>query len=148
MSFVAQPTNTQFAIGVHMLTLLAAHGSTPTSSEEMAVSGDASPVYVRRVLGRLRDAGLVASRPGVGGGWVLRRPPQQITLADVWRAIQGNDRLLGLHDVNPGCAIGQQIHRNLADVERRAASAIEAELDQLTIIDMHPDLRHVRAIAG
>jgi len=131
-------TNTQFAVGVHMLTLLADGGPEPLSSEEMAGSADANPVYVRRVLGRLREAGMVSSRPGVGGGWMLERNPADITLGDVWRAIQGDDRLLGLHEVNPRCEVGQAIQHHLAAVDRRASAAVQSELDQITVAEMLP----------
>ena len=131
-------TNTQFAVGVHMLTLLADGGPEPLSSEAMAGSADANPVYVRRVLGRLREAGMVSSRPGVGGGWVLARDPADITLGDVWRAIQADDRLLGLHRVNPRCDVGQAIQRHLAAVDRRASAAVQSELDQITVAEMLP----------
>jgi Rrf2 family protein len=132
------PTNTQFAVGVHMLTLLADRGPEPLSSQDMAASADANPVYVRRVLGRLREAGIVSSRPGVGGGWVLQHDPADITLGQAWRAIQADDRLLGLHQVNPRCEVGQAMQRQLATVDRRASSAVESELDQITVAQMLP----------
>ena len=121
-----------------MLTLLADSAPGLMSSEEMARSADANPVYVRRVLGRLRRAGLVSSRPGVGGGWALRCAASDITLGDVWRAIQSDDRLLGLHEVNPRCDVGQAIQRHLADVDRRASAAIQSELDRITVAEMLP----------
>jgi Rrf2 family protein len=135
---VPYSTNTQFAVGVHMLTLLADRGPELLSSEEMAGSADANPVYVRRVLGRLRKAGMVSSRPGVGGGWMLERDPADITLGDVWRAIQTDDQLLGLHQVNPRCDAGQAIQRQLAAVDRRASAAVQSELDQITVAQMLP----------
>ncbi len=131
-------TNTQFAVGVHMLTLLADRGPELLSSAEMAGSADANPVYVRRVLGRLREAGIVSSRPGVGGGWELVRDPTDITLGDVWRAIQADDRLLGLHQVNPRCEVGRAIQRHLAAVDRRAKAALQSELDRITVAEMLP----------
>lgn len=121
-----------------MLTLLADGGPAPLSSEDMAGSADANPVYVRRVLGRLREAGLVSSRPGVGGGWVLVRDPADISLGDVWRAIQADDQLLGLHQVNPRCEVGQTIQHHLADVDRRASAAVQSELDRITVAEMLP----------
>jgi Rrf2 family protein len=121
-----------------MLTLLADRGPEPLSSQGMAASADANPVYVRRVLGRLREAGIVSSRPGVGGGWMLLRDPADVTLGDVWRAIQADDRLLGLHQVNPRCEIGQAIQHHLATVDRLASAAVQHELDQITVADMLP----------
>ena len=137
-------TNTQFAVGVHMLTLLADRGPELLSSAEMAASADANPVYVRRVLGRLRETGIVSSRPGVGGGWGLMRDPADITLGDIWRAIQADDRLLGLHQVNPRCEVGQAIQRHLAAIDRRASAAVQSELDRITVAEMLP-ARAIRA---
>ena len=78
---MARPTSTHFAVAVHVLTYLAAVAaeSRAVSSEELAASANVNPVHVRRVLGPLRDAGLVSSRPGPRGGWGLGRPVEQIT---------------------------------------------------------------------
>jgi len=92
----------------------------------------------RKVLGRLLEAELVSSRPGVKGGWLLLRDPAHITLGDVWRAIQGDDPILGLHQASPRCEVGQEIQRTLAAVDRRAARAIESELDGMTVQDVLP----------
>src|SRR3954467_4735439 len=100
---VARPTNTQFALAVHMLTLLAGSAPAQLSSEEMAGSAGSNPVHVRRVLGRLPTAGLVTSPPGVGGGWSLLAEPATTTLADVWRVVHADDHVLGLHGANPDC---------------------------------------------
>jgi Rrf2 family protein len=133
---VSGPTNTQFALGVHVLTLLAALPERSRTSEALAGSAGASPVHVRRVLGRLREAGLVASRPGVRGGWQLRRPPAEVSLADVWRVMRGDGAVLALHEASPACTVGQRIHSSLADIDRRAAAAVEAELAGTTLADL------------
>jgi len=138
---VAHPTNTQFAVAVHVLTLLGGAPEQVLSSELLAGSVGANPVHVRRVLGALRRAGLVASRPGVHGGWQLARAADTLTLGDVWRAVQGDDLLLGLHGAAPACAVGQRIQRALSDVERRAAGAVEQELTRTTIDDLARDTR-------
>ncbi len=138
---MAQPTNTQFAVAVHVLTLLAGAPEQVLSSELLAGSVGANPVHVRRVLGALRRAGRVASRPGAHGGWQLERAADQITLGDVWRAVQGDDLLLGLHGAAPQCTVGQRIQLALSDVERRAAQAVEQELARTTIGDLARDTR-------
>jgi Rrf2 family protein len=129
-------TNTQFALAAHMLTLLAGSAPASLSSDEMAGSASSNPVHVRRVLGGLRTAGLVTSRPGVGGGWQLAQPAAAITLADVWRVVHGEDPVLGLHGAHPDCAVGQSIQQLLVDVDRRAHAAIAAELATTTIADL------------
>jgi len=59
----------------------------------------------------------------------------------VWRAVQGDDLLLGLHGAAPQCTVGQRIQLALSDVERRAARAVEQELARTTIGDLARDTR-------
>jgi Rrf2 family protein len=130
-------TNTQFALGVHMLTLLAGSAPAQLSSEEMAGSANSNPVHVRRVLGTLRAAGLVASKPGARGGWTLLQDPAQITLADVWRVVHGPDQeILGLREANPDCPVGRSIQDLLGGIDRAAQQAITNELQGTTILDL------------
>jgi len=138
---VAHPTNTQFAVAVHVLTLLAGAPGQVLSSELLAGSAGANPVHIRRVLGALRRAGLVTSRPGAHGGWQLEHAADTLTLGRVWRAVQGTDPLLGLHGAAPECAVGQRIQRALGAVDRRAARAVENELATTTVGDLARDTR-------
>ncbi len=133
---MARATNTQFAVATHVLTLLAGSPEEVLSSELLAGSVGANPVHVRRVLGALRRAELVGSRPGARGGWRLERSAKDITLGDVWRAVQGDDPLLGLHGAAPGCTVGQRIQHALGDVDRRAAHAVEDELARTTVHEL------------
>ncbi len=138
---MARPTNTQFAVAVHVLTLLAGAPGQVLPSALLAGSAGANPVHLRRVLGALRRAGLVSSWPGAHGGWQLEHSPDTLTLGDVWRAVQGNDPLLGLHGAAPECAVGQRIQRALGALDRRAARAVEDELARTTIGDLARDTR-------
>jgi Rrf2 family protein len=134
---VAGPTNTQFAVAAHVLTYLsAAGGERPVSSDELSASTNTNPVYVRRVLGPLRDAGLVHARQGSQGGWTLDRPAADITLADVWSLLQGDEPVLGLHGPNPKCPIGAGIQDALHDLDGAVAAALRAELGRRTIADL------------
>lgn len=126
-------TNTQFALGVHLLTLLATPALGTLSSEAMAESAHANPVQVRRALGRFREAGLVASKPGTGGGTHLLADPATITLADVWRVVNGEDPVLGSYAGAPDCPVGRSIQSWVTDIDRRARRAIEEELRTTTI---------------
>jgi Rrf2 family protein len=133
---VSGPANTQFAIAVHVMTMLAGLPRELQSSEVMAASVGSNPVHIRRVLGRLREAGFVASRPGPHGGWQLLQAPEETTLADVWRVINGDAPVLGVHEADPNCVVGQRIQANLEDVDRRALAAVEAELETTTLADL------------
>jgi Rrf2 family protein len=131
---VTRPTNTQFAVASHVLLLLVDAGGRPVSSEEMARSVQASPVYLRRVLGRLRAAALVSSRPGPHGGWQLTRAPAAITFGDVWRAVHGDEPVLGLHGPAEACPVGAEVGALMNGIQDRITRAIEAELDRTTLI--------------
>ena len=50
--------------------------------------------------------------------------------------INGDDPLLGVHEASPNCPVGQRIQANLADVDRRARAAVEAELATTTLADL------------
>lgn len=144
---VARPTNTQFAVAVHLLTMLAAMPGELHSSEEMAASVGTNPVHIRRVLARLREAGLVSSRPGPHGGWQLVTAPERTTLADVWRVINRADPILGLHEADPNCPVGQRIQVDLEALDRRALAAVEAELEASTLADFAAETRPAPAAA-
>ena len=134
---MATTTNTQFAVAVHVLTYLAGSDMTrPISSDELAASVNASPVYVRRALTPLRESGMVASSPGARGGWVLLRAAQSITLAEVWRLVQGDDPVLGLHGPNPQCRTGTGVQRALVAIDREVAQAVDARLARITVADV------------
>jgi Rrf2 family protein len=129
-------TNTQFAVAVHVLTYLAGGDGAPVSSDELAESVNANPVYVRRVLGPLREAGLVHSRTGSHGGWELARTAERIRLDEVWSIVQGDDAVLGLHGPNPQCPVGAGVQRALVEVEAGVAAAVRAELGTQTVRDV------------
>lgn len=142
---MAGPSNTQFAVAIHVLALLGGVQGTPVSSDTMANSAAVSPVYLRRVLGRLREAGLVESRSGPNGGWQLLRAPSEISLGDVWRAVQDSATLFGLHAVQPGCPVGASVTETLSGIDRQLTSSVEVELDGITVASVMPELSAFRA---
>ncbi|MEV5413623.1 Rrf2 family transcriptional regulator [Thermopolyspora sp. NPDC052614] len=134
---MARSTNTRFAVAVHVLTYLAGvAGARPVSSDELSASTNVNPVHVRRVLGPLRAANLVRSRPGAHGGWELAAPAEGIALAEVWRLLQGDDPVLGLHGPNPSCPVGREVQRTLTALDRAVADAVAEELARFTVHDV------------
>jgi Rrf2 family protein len=134
---MATSRNTQFAVAVHVLTYLAGEGRGRTaSSDELAQSTNVNPVYVRRVLGPLREAGLVHSRPGKHGGWELAVDAREVTLAQVWRLLQGTDPLLGLHGPSPSCEVGRSVQNSLTALDHAVSRAVTDELERFTVHDV------------
>jgi len=85
-------------------------------------------------MGLLNRAGLVASQPGVGGGWRLVRKPESITLLEVFRAVEDGHLLAQHHSSpNPDCLIGRNIQRTLNIYFGKAEQAFEQTLAGQTI---------------
>ncbi len=126
--------SSRFIVSVHILTLLAQSGGKPVTSEWIAGSANTNPAVVRKLLGLLSKAGLTTSQLGVGGGALLARPAAEITLLDVYRAVDEGE-LFALHheQPNPACPIGRNIQTALLGTLTRAQRALEKELAVQTI---------------
>jgi Rrf2 family protein len=128
--------NSRFAVAVHILTLIARGEGQPVPSEYIAGSVNTNASLVRRLLSQLTRAGLTTSQMGTGGGALLARPADQITLGDVYRALDEGE-IFALHreQPNPACPVGRNIQSVLEARFRAAARAMEQELDRTTIAD-------------
>jgi Rrf2 family protein len=129
-------SNKQFALAVHILIMLAVTDSGCLNSQAMAQSANANAVSIRRALARFREAGYVTSRPGTGGGTQLARDPAQMTLADVWRIVYGQEPVLGAYEGDPDCPVGSRIQPMLMGIDDRARHALEDELSKTTIAQL------------
>jgi Rrf2 family protein len=77
---------------VRAMVELAASGSSsdgPAKGEVLADSQAIPMRFLENILGELRVHGLVQSRRGADGGYWLARPPDDITLAEIIRAVEG-----------------------------------------------------------
>ena len=68
---------------------LADAGGGPVKGEQLATRQEIPPKFLENILGDLRQAGLVRSQRGAEGGYWLRRPAADITLAEIVRAVEG-----------------------------------------------------------
>jgi Rrf2 family iron-sulfur cluster assembly transcriptional regulator len=70
---------------------LALHADTegPTSVRDIAERTGLPQPYLEQILLALKGAGLVRSKRGVGGGYVLARPPSEIALSEIVSAVDG-----------------------------------------------------------
>ncbi len=75
--------------GVRALVALAAEGGGPLAGATIAQGEGLPAKFLEGILSELRRAGLVASQRGAEGGYRLTRPASEITLADVFRAVDG-----------------------------------------------------------
>ncbi|MFP3273629.1 MAG: Rrf2 family transcriptional regulator [Paraburkholderia sp.] len=134
-------TSSRFAFAVHVLALLAFQEGVPLSSDMIAGSVNSNPALIRRLLTMLADAGLTTSQLGAGGGALLARPPGEITLLEIYRAVD-EAQLFALHreEPNPACMVGRNIQTVLRGVISEAQQAMEASLAARTLADASTDL--------
>ena len=120
---------------------LALHGSEqPTSVKEIAERTGLPQPYLEQILLAVKGAGLVRSKRGVGGGYVLARPPADITLADILAAVDGPlTTLMGEHDHCEGHCILQEVWVGVSDETRQILERFTLqELVERTRVG-HPD---------
>ena len=126
----------RFSIGVHILSLLGARREVEPTSEWMAGSIGVNPVVVRNVTGMLKRAGLVRTQQGVAGA-SLARPLSEVTLLDVYRAVEDEASLFSVHPrPNPKCPVGARIEGTLRDVFTEAEDAMQAKLAGITLAEV------------
>ena len=66
------------------------HGSGHLAQIDQLAKAEAVPAnFLAQILGELRDGGLIVSKRGIQGGYALARPPEQITLFDIMKVIDG-----------------------------------------------------------
>ena len=83
------PLKTEYACQV-LAQLAKRHGEGGVRQvEELASAERLSPNYLLQILTTLRQAGLVMSRRGKNGGYLLARHPDEITLAEIATAMEG-----------------------------------------------------------
>ncbi|HYW12405.1 MAG TPA: Rrf2 family transcriptional regulator [Longimicrobium sp.] len=129
--------SSRVAVAVHVLAYLAWRRDEPVTSERIASSVNTNPVVVRRIVGALRNAGLVSVQPGVGGGAQLAREPDHISMLDVYRAVEEKEELFAVHaDPCRNCDIGSNIRAVLQGVFCTAHQAMQGVLAQVTIADI------------
>jgi Rrf2 family protein len=140
---VSVAANSRLTIAVHALTWLAlAHqrGHERLTSDQVAASVRTNPVILRVSLGRLRQVGLVEVSHGARAGWRLARPAEQISLSEVYDAVESQP-LFGVHRTEPNqqCPVGRGIRPVLDEIYSRVADVVVQELSRRSIADVLRD---------
>jgi Rrf2 family transcriptional regulator, cysteine metabolism repressor len=125
-----------------MVQLARHYGTGPASLSAVAADEDLPRAYLEQLAMALRDAGLVVSTRGARGGYQLARPPAEIRMSDVLRALEG--------PIAPMlCATDDPEHALLCDRSARCTvnvlwvrvrDAITGALDAMTLADLTPSL--------
>jgi len=128
--------NSRLSLALHTLGHMASNPDRVRKSADIAEHAGTNPVVVRRVLGSLRQAGLLVSEAGHSGGWRLARPPNEITLADVYLAL--DERLASpeidtsVHDCSVEHALLDRVSKVMSEVEQHLIQ----KLSETTILEI------------
>jgi DNA-binding IscR family transcriptional regulator len=134
--------SSRFPVAVHILTLLELGGGVPLTSAYIAASVRTDPAVIRRLITLLARAGLTRSRFGAGGGTLPARGAAEVSLLDVYRAVEGGEVFTQHRETpSPICPVGRHIQSSLQAQMDAATRALEAELATKTIADMLADIR-------
>jgi DNA-binding IscR family transcriptional regulator len=126
--------NTRMATAIQMLCVLAYKGPDGTTSEVLAKSLRTNPVVVRRLLKCLQHHDLVDLRPGKDGGVLLRHSPADITLDQIYQAVESETAVFALRPhPNLHCPVGSRMKRLLTPIFSATDGAVEATLRQTTL---------------
>ena len=115
-------------LAIHAMAHIAGSDSNETHSvATIAAKQGVSEAHLSKVMQRLARAGLLASRRGPGGGFVLSRPAEKIALLEIYEAIDGpvgdSRCLLGReHCLLSRCALGDLLHRVHKEVRQFLSS--------------------------
>lgn len=135
--------SSQLSDVLHVL-LHMAEGEGPTTSEALAAAMQTNPVVLRRVMAGLREAGLVASAKGHGGGWMLSCPLDRITLRDVHDALGAPALVsLGFREDRPRCLVAQAVNEALGSAVQEAQALLSSRLAAVTLASLSRDF-HAR----
>lgn len=133
---------------LHML-LHMAEASGPITSETLAGAMQTNAVVVRRVMGGLRDAGIVRSEKGHGGGWSLARAPAAVTLYDVYAALGAPAPFaLGHRNATPTCLVERAVNAALDATLREAEALLLARMGAVTLAEIAADFDRRMAAVG
>jgi Rrf2 family protein len=113
---------------------LAAAPAGPVTKERLAQAQEIPPKFLESILLELRHAGLVASQRGAEGGYGLGRPAEEISLADVIRAVEGP--LASVRGVRPDHVSYTGAASALQGVWLDLRAAMRGVLEQTTLADL------------
>lgn len=128
--------STKLSDALHVLAFLRLGAGRRLTSARIAESVKTNPAYIRQLLAALKRAGLVDSAQGQANP-SLTRSPAQITVRDVYRAVEGDRPLLHWDvNTNPECGVGVYVQQSIADFYGEIQAAAEEKMQSITLQDI------------
>ena len=136
--------SSRLPIAVHiLLAIVEFEGKEKTTSTFLAGSVNVNPVIIRNTLGQLKAAGLVTVKAGEGGA-SLAKEPKDITLMDIFDAVEKEEALFHFHEnPNPECPVGKNVHIVLDNKLSAIQEAMRKKMDSITLQDLIDDMNDI-----
>ena len=113
---------------------LAAGEEGPVKGEKLAESQDIPLQFLEHILLEMKHAGIVRARRGAKGGYWLARPADDITVADVIRAVEGP--IANVQSAPPESITYRGHAEHLAEVWIAVRASVRGVLEQVTLADL------------
>jgi FeS assembly SUF system regulator len=125
--------------GIVMLTHFANNRESTYNARDIARAASLPLPVVSKVLKLLGKAALLSSQRGMKGGYALARPPEEITVADIIRALEGPIAVTECTDARRDCGLkeGCPVRSNWHSINE----AIQSALETITLAEMTRPLR-------
>ena len=134
--FLIMKYSTKLSDTVHVMVLIAINKEKSLSSASIAESVHTNPGFVRQLMLKLKKAGLMTSVAGHARP-SLSKPADQITLLDVYKAVEGEKPLLHLDThTNPDCGVGINIQLSLQEFYNEIQKNAEEKMNTITLQDI------------
>ncbi len=129
--------NSRLATAIHLAGMLTFAEQLPITSEIIAQSCNTNAVVIRRIIGLLTRHGLVKVKMGTGGGACLTRNPAEITLAEIYRALEeGAVFDVPQFEETHSCRVGKIVRPVLKDVLGQAEKGLIEKLEAITLAEV------------
>lgn len=128
--------STKLSDTIHLLVFLCLAAGERMTSARIAESVKTNPAYIRQLMSALKRGGLITSDRGQANA-ALTRDAEQITMLDIYRAIEGKKTLLHMDiHTNPECGVGVNIQLAIGDFYREIQDAAEKKMQEITLRDI------------
>lgn len=131
-------SSSRFVVAIHVLSILARNfGKGPVCSNHIAESVETNPVVIRRLMSELEKAKLILSTAGRSGGFSLSRPAAEVSLADIYAAVE-DSTVFKMHRIDPDskCPIAAQMRAILSPKLRDAEAALTNSLQHTKLSEV------------
>lgn len=131
-------SNSRLAIAIHSMGMIAAMGEcSNVKSESIAESVGTNPVVVRRIIGSLVKHGLIEVQMGTGGGSRITRAPNEITLAEIYLALEEGPLFqVPILEETHGCKMGIIVRPVISEILLDAENDLLKKLETVTLADL------------